>query len=85
MCRTAYEDGYSQTRILFTGDTSTDRADDEQAYFDQMDEIMDKWETDFLQRNGRLPTGEETNAKYLELTGRRVDEECSSDDSDLPF
>lgn len=84
MCRTVYEDGYSPTRILFTGDTSTDRADDEQAYFDQMDEIMDKWETDFIQRNGRPPTGEETNAKYLELTGRRVAEECSSD-PDLPF
>lgn len=73
MCRTVYEDGYSPTRVLFTGDTSTDRADDEQAYFDHMDEIMDKWETDFIQRNGRPPTGEETNAKYLELTGRRVD------------
>lgn len=84
MCRTVYEDGYSPTRILFTGDTSTDRADDEQAYFDQMDEYMDQWEADFTQKNGRTPTGDEINAKYLELTGRRDTAESSAD-SDLPF
>lgn len=53
---------------------------------EQLDEILDQWEQEFIQKNGRRPTGDECNAKYLELTGRKdeVPPEMPND-PDIPF
>ena len=80
-------DGYNPERILFTGDVGSDeRPDEYESWMEQLDEILDQWEQEFIQKNGRRPTGDERNAKYLELTGRKdeVPPEMPND-PDLPF
>lgn len=82
-----YSDGYNPTRILFTGDVSSDeRPEDDESWMEQLDEILDQWEQEFIQKNGRRPTGDEYNSKYLELTGRKDETSPKMpDDPNLPF